>query len=93
MVHGPSSQQPITATQYRGNGHAPPPPNNTNNGNDNGRLTAKQHSAIFSLGKAKDWSNKDIREFTQEMFGKVPDFLTKKEASAVIQHLQGASNA
>jgi hypothetical protein len=23
------------------------------------------------------------------MFGKMPDFLTKREASAVIQHLQG----
>src|SRR5438093_13670798 len=54
----------------------------------NGRLTAKQLSAIFSLAKAKNWSNKDVRDFTQEMFGKMPDFLTKKEASAVIQHLQ-----
>ena len=54
----------------------------------NGRLTAKQLSAIFALAKVKDWSNKDVREFTHEMFGKMPDFLTKKEASAVIQHFQ-----
>ena len=58
----------------------------------NGRLTAKQLSAIFALAKAKDWSNKDVRDFTHEMFGKMPDFLTKKEASAVIQHLQGGDN-
>ena len=58
----------------------------------NGRLTAKQLSAIFALAKVKDWSNKDVRDFTHEMFGKMPDFLTKKEASAVIQHLQGGEN-
>ena len=57
--------------------------------NDSGRLTAKQLSAIFSLAKDRQWSNKDVRDFTHEMFGKMPDFLTKKEASAVIQHLQG----
>ena len=65
----------------RGNGKS-------NGESQNGRLTAKRLSAIFALAKVKDWSNKDVREFTQEMFGKMPDFLTKKEASAVIQHLQ-----
>ena len=60
---------------------------------DTGRLTAKQLSAIFSLAKAKGWSNKQVRDFTQEMFGKLPDFLNKREASAVIQHLQGGHDA
>jgi hypothetical protein len=55
---------------------------------DNGRLTAKQLSAIFSLAKNRQWTNKQVRDLTQEMFGKMPDFLSKKEASAVIQHLQ-----
>ena len=64
----------------------------SNGDSTNGRLTAKQLSAIFALAKVKDWSNKDVREFTHEMFGKMPDFLTKKEASAVIQHLQGGAN-
>jgi hypothetical protein len=58
---------------------------------DDGRLTAKQLSAIFSLAKSKGWSNKDVREFTQEMFGKLPDFLNRKEASAVITHLSGGN--
>ena len=75
----------------------PAPPKNRGespNGGDttNGRLTARQLSAIFALAKVKNWSNKDVREFTHEMFGKMPDFLTKKEASAVIQHLQGGEN-
>ena len=65
------------------------------NGNvsDVGRLTAKQLSAIFSLAKTRGWSNKQVRDFAQEMFGKLPDFLSKKEASAVILHLQGGHNA
>ena len=58
-----------------------------------GRLTAKQLSAIFSLAKTRGWSNKQVRDFSQEMFGKMPDFLNKKEASAVIQHLQGGHDA
>jgi len=63
------------------------------NGASAGRLTAKQMSAIFSLAKAKGWSNKQVRDFSQEMFAKLPDFLTKREASVVIQHLQGGHDA
>ena len=63
------------------------------NGSDAGRLTAKQLSAIFSLAKARGWSNKQVHDFAQEMFGKLPDFLNKREASAVIQHLQGGHDA
>src|SRR5439155_19090393 len=58
-----------------------------------GRLTAKQLSAIFALAKARGWSNKQVRDFSQEMFAKLPDFLNKTEASAVIQHLQGGHDA
>jgi hypothetical protein len=65
------------------------------NGNvfDVGRVTAKQLSAIFALAKTRGGSNKQVRDFAQEMFGKLPDFLNKKEASAVIQHLQGGHDA
>jgi len=69
------------------------PSNSEGNGSDTGRLTAKQLSAIFSLAKVRNWSNKQVRDFSQEMFGKMPDFLNKKEASAVIQHLQGGHDA
>jgi hypothetical protein len=58
------------------------------NGVSVGRLTAKQLSAIFSLAKANGWSNRRIGDFSHEMFGKAPDFLDKREASAVIQYLQ-----
>jgi Rad52/22 family double-strand break repair protein len=62
------------------------------NGSDSGRLTARQLSAIFSMARVRGWSNKQIRDFSQEMFGKLPDFLNKREASAVIQHLQGSGD-
>src|SRR6267142_1287053 len=70
-----------TSTAPKGNGKG-------NGESPDGRLTARQLSAIFGLAKAKGWSNKEVRDFTHEMFGKMPDFLTRKEASAVIQHLQ-----
>src|SRR2546430_1441283 len=75
-----------------GNGHHYSE-NPEGNGFDSGRLTAKQLSAIFSLAKARGWSNKQIRDFVQEMFGKLPDFLNKREASAVVQQLQGGHDA
>src|SRR5205823_7893491 len=37
------------------------------NSSDSSRLTAKQLSAIFSLAKARSWSNKQVRDFSQEM--------------------------
>jgi hypothetical protein len=76
-------------TNGNGNGDGHSNGSESSAGPDNGRLTAKQLSAIFSLAKAKGWSNKQVREFSQEMFAKLPDFLNKREASAVIQHLQG----
>ena len=88
----------VPQTTSNGNGHATGFGNGNvehrsngseGNGSDNGRLTARQLSAIFSMAKARGWSNKQVRDFSQEMFGKLPDFLNKKEASAVIQHLQG----
>ncbi len=65
------------------------PGNGNGNHGDSGRLTAKQLSAIYALAKAKGWSNKEVRDFAHEMFGKNPDFLSKREASAMIQHFQG----
>ncbi len=63
------------------------------NGNGEGRVTAPQLSAIFGIGKGKGWSNKDTREFAKNMFGKLPDFLTRREASALIDHLQAGGRA
>jgi Rad52/22 family double-strand break repair protein len=58
------------------------------NGNGDGRITAPQLSAIFGIAGKKGWSHTQTREFAKNMFGKLPDFLTKREASAMIDHLQ-----
>ena len=54
----------------------------------NGRITAKQLSAIFAIGKAQGMDNRAIKECTKEVFGKLPDYLTRQEASVIIDQLQ-----
>ncbi|MDP3795184.1 MAG: Rad52/Rad22 family DNA repair protein [bacterium] len=53
-----------------------------------GRLTARQLSAIYALGKNMGKSNQGIKKYTLEVFNKVPDFLTREEASTIIKMLQ-----
>jgi hypothetical protein len=70
----------------------PPTPEAANgNGATDGRLSAKQLSAIFGISKGKGWSPRETREFIQDRFGKVPDFLTKREASTAIDALKAGS--
>jgi len=68
--------------------------NQSKSGNDGGngsgrtRLTNKQLQAIFSIGKSKKMSQRDIKDYCIEVFNKVPDYLSKEEASTIIQELQ-----
>jgi len=68
--------------------------NQSKSGNDDGngsgrtRLTNKQLQAIFSIGKSKKMSQRDIKDYCIEVFNKVPDYLSKEEASTIIQELQ-----
>jgi hypothetical protein len=56
---------------------------------DNGnRLTNRQLAAIFSIGKSKGLQSKEIKEQALEMFNKNLNFLTKAEASTLIESLQ-----
>ena len=83
-------------------GQAPPkePPKGGNgeksgnggNGGNGTRLTNKQLSAIFAIGKSKGLKNKDLKEKAQTMFNKNLDFLTKQEASSFIKKLQSTEN-
>jgi hypothetical protein len=63
------------------------------NPSENGRITARQLSAIFAIGKSQGMDNQAIKDYTKEVFSKLPDFLTRQEASVIIQQLQEASNA
>jgi hypothetical protein len=58
---------------------------------ESSRLTNKQLATIFSIGKGKGLSNKDIKAKAIEVFNKQPEFLTKREASTLIKELIGLS--
>ncbi|MCB9489073.1 MAG: hypothetical protein H6684_10115 [Deltaproteobacteria bacterium] len=67
------------------NGHAAP--TNGSNGSSNGsggRLTARQLSAILSIGKDKGLDRGQINKLCLERFGKNLEFLSKAEASLLI---------
>jgi len=66
----------------------PPKGGNGGNGGNGTRLTNKQLSAIFAIGKSKGLQNKDIKEKALTIFNKNLDFLTKEEASSFIKILQ-----
>ena len=55
--------------------------------NGNGRITSKQISAIFAISRDRGMSNGDVRALAKEMHGKMVDYLTKQEASQLIEHL------
>jgi hypothetical protein len=67
----------------------PPPARPAMPENGNGRLSTRQLSAIFAIARAKNMRNQDVRAYTKEVFNKLPDFLTRQEASLIIQQLQG----
>ena len=62
--------------------------NGGGNGSSKTRLTNKQLQAIYSIGKSKNMSQRDIKDYCIEVFNKVPDYLNKEEASTIIQELQ-----
>jgi len=62
--------------------------NESGNSSGNSRLTNKQLQAIYSIGKSKNMTQKAIKDFTIEVFNKVPDYLSKEEASTIIGELQ-----
>jgi len=55
---------------------------------DGGRLTNKQLAMIFAVGKSKGLQSKDIKDKALVTFGKNLNFLTKTEASTLINALQ-----
>ena len=75
-----------------GNGERKEGMNRGNGGNGGTRLTHKQLSAIFAIGKSNGLQNKDLRQKALTMFNKNLDFLTKTEASAFIKSLQSNEN-
>jgi hypothetical protein len=57
-------------------------------GDNEGRLTNKQLAMIFAVGKSKGLQTKDIKDKALATFNKNLNFLTKAEASTLINALQ-----
>ena len=60
---------------------------NHNPGNGNGRLTSRQYRYILQLNDELGRSKEEIDQQAVQMFGSVVQFLSKSDASALIEHL------
>ena len=62
-------------------------PHGSNGTNGNGRITNKQISAIFAIGRQKGMNNEEIRSHSRQLFQRNVDYLAKHEASQLIEAL------
>jgi len=58
-----------------------------NNGNGNGRITAKQHSFLVKLANEKGLTRKELNDQCVETYGSVIDYLTRQNASSMIENM------
>jgi hypothetical protein len=69
------------------NGH--PENNNQNNGHEDTetRLTSRQLKAIHAIRTRLEITDAGLKELCQKRYGKTPDYLSKKQASALIDEM------
>ena len=72
------------------NGNPAPKGNGTAPKNGNGRLTSRQLDAIMAIGKDHGLDREAIKKMSVERFGKNVEFVSKAEASSLIQELSAA---
>ena len=60
--------------------------------NGNGRISAKQHQYIMSLGQHRGMYRKALNEHCIATYGVGLDFLTRKDASALIESMRADQN-
>ena len=56
-------------------------------GNSNGRITNRQISALFSIARQKGMTNEEVRSLCRETYSRNIDYLSKQEASNLIERL------
>lgn len=62
--------------------------NSDQGGNGNNRLTARQLNAIWALSRQAEIPQREIRRHSMDRFGKQPEFLSRQEASEMINTMQ-----
>jgi hypothetical protein len=70
-----------------GNGGGQHQGNGGNNGNGNGRLTSKQYKYMLSLNEEQGRTAEQLDQQCLDMFGSVASYLSRQDASAVIEQL------
>ena len=63
-------------------------PSQSDSGNGHSRLTARQLAAIYAIAKSKGMDKDDVQRMSVQNFDRMPDFLSKSQASNLIQALQ-----
>ena len=46
---------------------------------------------IFGIALGAGWKQQEVRDHAKATFGKMPDFLSKREASSMIDYLKAGS--
>ena len=82
IVHHPPANDP--STDDKGNGGNG---GSTKGNNGNGRLSQKQHSFLLHLADERGVSRKDLDEMSKERFACVVSYLSKSDASSLIQEM------
>ena len=63
----------------------------SNGANNGSRLTSRQLAAIWALTRQQDIPQRDVRARCMERWGRQPEFLTRAEASTLIERLKARS--
>ena len=74
-----------TSTSQKGNGGDNS--QSGNNGNGNGRLTSKQHAFLLKIANEKGMTRKELNDQCVETYGSVIDYLTRQNASSMIENM------
>ncbi len=75
---------PAPVIQPQAQQQAAPPPQRAATAPARNRLTAKQLSAIWAIGRKLGYEQQQLRAFIKQTYGAQPEFLTREQASQVI---------
>jgi hypothetical protein len=81
------ADKPSTAASTSQKGNGGDNSQSGNGGNGNGRLSAKQHSFLMKLANEKGLTRKELNDQCVETYGSVIDYLTRQNASSMIENM------
>ncbi len=88
--NGRYSSETNGSRSYSSNSNGRSPSGNNGNGSpDRNRLTAKQLKALYAISHSQQMSDWDLKGTSVEAFGVAPEFLSRQQASHLIDTLNG----